>query len=62
MKLKYCRKQYTKEEVVMKKFRLTDIDVRSFVKALDAYKGNVMLISSDEDRFSTKSRLNRYSR
>jgi hypothetical protein len=34
-----------------------DIDVRAFVKALDQCKGNVLLVTSENDRFNLKSKL-----
>ncbi|MDW7657157.1 MAG: hypothetical protein SCM11_08280 [Bacillota bacterium] len=40
-----------------KSFSMHDIDVRAFVKALDQCKGNVLLVTSENDRFNLKSKL-----
>lgn len=34
-----------------------DIDVRAFIKALDQCKGNVFLVTEENDRFNLKSKL-----
>jgi hypothetical protein len=34
-----------------------DIDVREFIKALDQTKGNVFLVTQENDRFNLKSKL-----
>jgi len=34
-----------------------DVDVRAFIKALDNCKGNVLLVTSENDRFNLKSKL-----
>ena len=41
----------------MKAFNLNNIDVQAFMKALDACKGDVMLITDEDDRFNLKSKL-----
>jgi hypothetical protein len=41
----------------MKAFSLNNIDVQAFMKALDACKGDVMLITDEDDRFNLKSKL-----
>ena len=41
----------------MKTFNLNNIDVQAFMKALDACKGDVMLITDEDDRFNLKSKL-----
>ena len=38
-------------------FSMHDIDVKAFVKALDQCKGNVLLVTSENDRFNLKSKL-----
>lgn len=40
-----------------KSFSMHDVDVRAFVKALDQCKGNVLLVTSENDRFNLKSKL-----
>ncbi len=40
-----------------KEFNMHDIDVKAFIKALDQCKGNVMLITGENDRFNLKSKL-----
>ena len=34
-----------------------DIDVKAFIKALDQCKGNVLLVTNENDRFNLKSKL-----
>jgi hypothetical protein len=34
-----------------------NIDVRTFIKALDKCKGNVFLVTEENDRFNLKSKL-----
>ncbi len=34
-----------------------DIDVKAFIQALDQCKGNVLLVTSENDRFNLKSKL-----
>jgi len=41
----------------MKAFNLNNVDVQAFMKALDACKGDVMLITDEDDRFNLKSKL-----
>ena len=41
----------------MKAFSLNNVDIHSFMKALDACKGDVMLITDDNDRFNLRSKL-----
>ncbi len=41
----------------MKAFDLNNVDVQAFMKALDACKGDVMLITDEDDRFNLKSKL-----
>ena len=41
----------------MKAFNLNNIDGQAFMKALDACKGDVMLITDEDDRFNLKSKL-----
>ena len=38
-------------------FSMHDVDVRAFIKALDNCKGNVLLVTSENDRFNLKSKL-----
>lgn len=40
-----------------KSFSMHDIDVREFIKALDQTKGNVYLVTQENDRFNLKSKL-----
>ena len=40
-----------------REFSMNDVDVRAFINALDKCKGNVMLITSENDRFNLKSKL-----
>ncbi|MDD3931224.1 MAG: hypothetical protein GXY22_10450 [Clostridiaceae bacterium] len=40
-----------------KSFSMHDIDVREFIKALDQTKGNVFLVTQENDRFNLKSKL-----
>jgi len=40
-----------------KKFSMHDIDVKAFVKALDQCKGNVLLVTSENDSINLKSKL-----
>lgn len=40
-----------------KSFSMHNIDVKEFIKALDKCKGNVMLVTSENDRFNLKSKL-----
>ena len=41
----------------MKAFNLNNVDVSAFMKALDSCKGDVMLITDEDDRFNLKSKL-----
>ncbi len=41
----------------MRTFNMNNIDVQSFMKALDSCKGDVMLITEEDDRFNLKSKL-----
>jgi hypothetical protein len=41
----------------MKAFRLNNVDVQAFMKALDSCKGDVMLITDENDRFNLRSKL-----
>jgi len=41
----------------MKAFNLNNVDVQAFMKALDSCKGDVMLITDEDDRFNLKSKL-----
>jgi len=41
----------------MKAFNLNNVDVQAFMRALDACKGEVMLITDEDDRFNLKSKL-----
>ena len=41
----------------MKAFYLNDVDVNSFMEALDQCKGDVMLVTDENDRFNLKSKL-----
>lgn len=34
-----------------------DVDVKEFIKALDKCKGNVILVTNENDRFNLKSKL-----
>jgi hypothetical protein len=34
-----------------------NIDVKAFIKALDQCKGNVLLVTNENDRFNLKSKL-----
>ena len=36
---------------------MNNIDVQAFMKALDSCKGDVMLITEEDDRFNLKSKL-----
>ena len=38
-------------------FSMHDIDVKAFIQALDRCKGNVLLVTSENDRFNLKSKL-----
>ncbi|MBP8989313.1 MAG: hypothetical protein KBG64_03730 [Clostridia bacterium] len=38
-------------------FSMHDIDVKAFIKALDDCKGNVYLVTDENDRFNLKSKL-----
>ena len=38
-------------------FSMHGIDVKAFVKALDQAKGNVYLVTEENDRFNLKSKL-----
>ncbi|MEA4888229.1 MAG: hypothetical protein VB070_02010 [Clostridiaceae bacterium] len=40
-----------------KSFSMHDIDVKAFIQALDQCKGNVLLVTSENDRFNLKSKL-----
>lgn len=40
-----------------KSFSMHDIDVRAFIQALDQCKGNVLLVTKENDRFNLKSKL-----
>ncbi|MDD2578967.1 MAG: hypothetical protein EOM13_00540 [Clostridia bacterium] len=40
-----------------KQFSMNNVDVKEFIKALDLCKGNVMLITSENDHFNLKSKL-----
>jgi hypothetical protein len=40
-----------------KAFSMHDIDVKAFVQALDQCKGNVLLVTAENDRFNLKSKL-----
>ena len=41
----------------MKAFVMHDIDVQTLMKALDECKGNVYLITDENDRYNLKSKL-----
>jgi len=41
----------------MKAFNLNNLDIHEFMKALDACKGDVMLITDENDRFNLRSKL-----
>ena len=41
----------------MRTFSMNNIDVQAFMKALDSCKGDVMLITEEDDRFNLKSKL-----
>lgn len=41
----------------MKAFRLNNIDIQAFMTALDDCKGDVFLITDENDRFNLKSKL-----
>ena len=41
----------------MKAFDLNNVDVKAFMEALDQCKGDVMLITDEQDRFNLKSKL-----
>ncbi len=41
----------------MKAFSLNNVDIHAFMKALDSCKGDVMLITDENDRFNLKSKL-----
>lgn len=38
-------------------FSMHDIDVKAFIQALDQCKGNVLLVTAENDRFNLKSKL-----
>ncbi len=38
-------------------FSMSNIDVKAFIKALDNCKGNVMLVTDENDQFNLKSKL-----
>lgn len=38
-------------------FSMHDIDVKAFITALDKCKGNVLLVTKENDRFNLKSKL-----
>lgn len=38
-------------------FSMNNIDVQAFIKALDQCKGNVILVTNENDRFNLKSKL-----
>ena len=38
-------------------FNMNDIDVKAFIQALDQCKGNVILVTNENDRFNLKSKL-----
>jgi len=40
-----------------KAFSMHDIDVKAFIQALDQCKGNVLLVTAENDRFNLKSKL-----
>jgi hypothetical protein len=40
-----------------KALSLHDIDAKAFVQALDQCKGNVILVTNENDRFNLKSKL-----
>jgi hypothetical protein len=40
-----------------KELNLHDLDVKAFVRALDQCKGNVILVTNENDRFNLKSKL-----
>jgi hypothetical protein len=40
-----------------KSFSISNIDVKEFIKALDHCKGNVMLVTAENDHFNLKSKL-----
>ncbi len=40
-----------------KSISMHDIDVHAFIKALDQAKGNVYLVTEENDRFNLKSKL-----
>ncbi len=40
-----------------KAFSIQDIDVKAFIEALDRCKGNVILVTSEGDRFNLRSKL-----
>jgi hypothetical protein len=40
-----------------KKFEMNNIDVQKFVEALDKCKGNVYLVTEENDHFNLKSKL-----
>ena len=40
-----------------KAFSMHDIDVKAFIQALDQCKGNVLLVTAEDDRFNLKSKL-----
>lgn len=41
----------------MKAFDMNNVDVKSFMEALDQCTGDVMLITNENDRFNLKSKL-----
>jgi hypothetical protein len=41
----------------MKAFSLNNVDVQAFMHVLDSCKGDVMLITDEDDRFNLKSKL-----
>ncbi len=40
-----------------KSFNMHDIDVKAFIAALDECKGNVYLVTNENDRYNLKSKL-----
>ena len=40
-----------------KKFEMNNIDAQKFVEALDKCKGNVYLVTDENDKFNLKSKL-----
>jgi len=41
----------------MKAFNLNNVDVQAFMQVLESCKGEVMLITDENDRFNLKSKL-----